>query len=197
MCDTYDHMGVSINGGPPNGWFTRGNPVKMDDLGVPHFRKCPYSDEVVKQLISGGAPSRRLCRLFVPLADPPAHRYHQSSHSVARLPAPPMALAQGCRESWDVPSGIHRKNYWKWPSAVDWPMKHVDFPWLCWFTRGYMGFFPNIYGLFQNIDISYKDLIERFNPNFILKKDISISLYPFCWFLLLPRLVLSYFALSM
>ena len=113
MCDTYDHMGVSINGGPPNGWFTRGNPVKMDDLGVPHFRKCPYSDEVVKQLISGGAPSRRLCRLFVPLADPPAHRYHQSSHSVARLPAPPMALAQGCRESWDVPSGIHRKKLLK------------------------------------------------------------------------------------
>ena len=37
-------LGVSINGGTPKngGWFIVGNPIKMDDLGVPYFRKPPY-----------------------------------------------------------------------------------------------------------------------------------------------------------
>ena len=36
-------MGVSIviGGAPIAGWFIRENPIKMDDLGVPHFRKPP------------------------------------------------------------------------------------------------------------------------------------------------------------
>ena len=33
-------MGVSINGVPPNGWFIRANPIKMDDdWGYLYFRK--------------------------------------------------------------------------------------------------------------------------------------------------------------
>ena len=33
-------LGVSINGGTPiAGWFIRGQPIKMDDLGVPLFQE--------------------------------------------------------------------------------------------------------------------------------------------------------------
>ena len=39
-------MGVSIAMGiPKNGWFTRENPIKMDDLGYPYSRKPPYGDK--------------------------------------------------------------------------------------------------------------------------------------------------------
>ena len=35
----FPYMGV-----PLNGWLIMENPIKEDDLGVPHFRKPPYWD---------------------------------------------------------------------------------------------------------------------------------------------------------
>jgi hypothetical protein len=36
------HMVVSINGGTLIPGWLMGSPIKMDDLGYPHFRKPPY-----------------------------------------------------------------------------------------------------------------------------------------------------------
>ena len=41
-------MVVSYNGVPQNGLFIIGNLTKMDDLGVPHFRKPPYGHRLYR-----------------------------------------------------------------------------------------------------------------------------------------------------
>ena len=47
MVNPYNYMGVSINGEPQSGWFIRGNPIKMDDLGVPLFQETSISLTIV------------------------------------------------------------------------------------------------------------------------------------------------------
>ena len=39
-------MGVSINGGTPNGWFIVDNPIKMNDLGVALFLETNHMGEL-------------------------------------------------------------------------------------------------------------------------------------------------------
>ena len=45
---THFDMGVSINEGTQNGWFTMENPIKMDDLGVPQFQETSISFSFAK-----------------------------------------------------------------------------------------------------------------------------------------------------
>ena len=51
------YMGVSIKGVSKNGWFIKGNPIRIDDLGVPLFQKTPHGVSIVVILgYFGGKP---------------------------------------------------------------------------------------------------------------------------------------------
>ena len=47
------YMWVSIMENPQNGWFIMGNPIQMDDLGVPPWlRKLPYGESMSFAIVS-------------------------------------------------------------------------------------------------------------------------------------------------
>ena len=42
------------------------------------------------------------------------------------------------KKTWNRYPLIMKYSYWRWRLIAELPTRHVDFPWPCWFARGYM-----------------------------------------------------------
>ena len=85
------HRGVPSMRIPENGWFIIYNgkscPIKMDDLGVPHFRKPPYNTILYTDLVCilQWTHKQQSCKDKVRTCMHPSHDIMHTSHHITLL----------------------------------------------------------------------------------------------------------------